>query len=113
MLFIAPSKMSEGPFTWHMWAMQTWITKEDRQYAKATGRKRGALQTALLRVLALVQFGVDPVHMSFPDDDMQFIATRFREDLAAMHWSLHGQSAHDMHSTSHTFEYPREEAVRS
>ena len=93
--------------------METWITKEDRQHAKATGRKRGALRMALLQVLGLVQSGVDPVRMAVADDDMQFIVTRFRKDLAAMHWNLHGLSSRDKHLISHTLEYPLQEAVLS
>jgi hypothetical protein len=98
---------------WDEWALQSWITKKDRQHAKLTGRKRGALKTALLKVLLHIHAGVDPLNMSFRDNDMQFVVTRYRELLVAMHWSLHGQSEHDNAPMSHIFECPQPESLLS
>ena len=105
--------MGKRECDWDAWALQSWITKKDRQHAKLTGRKRGALKTALLKVLLRVHAGVDPLNMSFRDNDMQFVVTRYRELLAAMHWSLHGRSEHDSLQTSHIFEYPQPESLLS
>lgn len=76
-------------FNWDLWALNSWVTKADKKYARETCRKRGALKKALVKVLLLVHLGLDPVDMCFDDDDMQLVLMRNRKDLAAMHSNLH------------------------